>query len=70
MYDIIDSMCVIIGADWLRDVVAWTTRRVFGDDALARVILASRPCASMLEYAEWIRRRDDYRRLFTQQVSI
>ncbi|KAI0741898.1 amidase signature enzyme [Daedaleopsis nitida] len=52
----------------LRSALAWTVRQLFGDDALARIILASRPCSDMQEYAQWIRRRDDYRRLFTQQV--
>ncbi|KAI0731179.1 amidase signature domain-containing protein [Earliella scabrosa] len=53
--------------DWLRNVLAWAARRLFGDDTLARVMLASRPC-SMPEFTQWVRRRDAYRRVFHEQV--
>ena len=56
-------------SDWLRNVLAWAARRLFGDDTLARVMLASRPC-SMPEFTQWVRRRDAYRRVFHEQVTI
>lgn len=54
---------------WLRSILAWATRRIFGDSILSRVISACRPCHSVQEYTEWVITRDACRRTFHEEVN-
>ena len=64
------SSCDFRAIGWLRNVLAWATRSIFGDSILSRVITACQPCRSVQEYTHWVQKRDASRRLFHEEVKL